>query len=112
MQIPQNPLASTHGPTNMAQPSGETLTAIGSSASRGSPELKQAFEDFVGQTFFGEMVKAFRSTQQPSAYFHGGRAEEIFEGQFDQALTEELSQASASKIAEPMYELFMLKRQS
>lgn len=73
-------------------------------------ELKEAFQDFVGQTFFGEMIKAFRSTQQPSKYFHGGRAEEIFQGQFDQVLTEKLSEASSDKIADPMYELFMMKR--
>ena len=73
-------------------------------------ELKEAFQDFVGQTFFGEMIKAFRTTQQPSKYFHGGRAEEIFQGQFDQVLTEKLSAASADKIADPMYELFMMKR--
>jgi len=76
-----------------------------------SPELRKAFEDFVGQTFFAEMIKACRSGQQPSAYFHGGRAEEIFQGQLDQVLSEELSESSASKIADPMFELFMLKRQ-
>ncbi len=81
------------------------------SDSTGEPEdLQQAFHDFVGQTFFGEMIKSFRSTQQPSKYFHGGRAEEIFQGQFDQVLTEKLSDASAAKIADPMFELFMMKR--
>lgn len=78
----------------------------------GSDDLKEAFQDFVGQTFFGEMIKSFRTTQQPSKYFHGGRAEEIFQGQFDQVLTEKLSDASSEKIADPMYELFMLKRNS
>lgn len=73
-------------------------------------QLKEAFHDFVGQTFFGELMKAFRSTQQPSAYFHGGRAEEIFQGQLDQVLAEKLSDASADRIADPMFELFMLKR--
>ena len=75
-------------------------------------ELKETFQDFVGQTLFAQMLKAMRSTQQPSKYFHGGRAEEIFQGQLDQILTEEISDASASTIAEPMYELFMLRRQS
>ena len=78
----------------------------------GSDELHEAFQDFVGQTFFAEMIKACRSTQQPSAYFNGGRAEEIFQGQLDQVLSEELSKSSADKIADPMFELFMLKRQS
>ena len=78
----------------------------------GSDKLREAFQDFVGQTFFAEMIKACRSGQQPSAYFNGGRAEEIFQGQLDQVLSEELSESSASKIADPMFELFMLKRQS
>ncbi len=77
-----------------------------------SPELREAFHDFVGQTFFGEMIKACRTGQQPSAYFNGGRAEEIFQGQLDQVMAEELSKSSADKIADPMFELFMLKRQS
>lgn len=76
----------------------------------GQDDLKDAFQDFVGQTFFGEMIKAFRTTQQPSKYFNGGRAEEIFQGQFDQVLSETLSDSSAEQISDPMYELFMLKR--
>jgi flagellar protein FlgJ len=77
-----------------------------------SDELREAFHDFVGQTFFAEMIKACRSGQQPSAYFNGGRAEEIFQGQLDQVLSEELSESSADKIADPMFDLFMLKRQN
>ena len=87
-------------------------TPTPSNPSAGSPELRQAFQDFVGQTFFAEMIKACRSGQQPSVYFNGGRAEEIFQGQLDQVLSEELSKSSADKIADPMFELFMLKRQS
>ncbi len=86
----------------------EELLSTKSTEGRG--ELEDAFKDFVGQTFFGEMIKAFRTTQQPSKYFHGGRAEEIFQGQFDQVLTEKLSDASSDKIADPMFELFMMKR--
>ncbi len=75
-------------------------------------ELKQAFTDFVGQTMFGQMIKSMRTGQQPASYFHGGRAEEIFQGQLDQVLAEQMSQASAKSLADPMFELFMLKRQS
>lgn len=88
------------------------LAADNASAGSASSELKEAFHDFVGQTFFGQMIQAMRSTQQPAAYFHGGRAEEIFQGQFDQVLAEKLSDASAEKIADPMFELFMMKRSS
>lgn len=72
--------------------------------------LHEAFSDFVGQTFFAELIKSCRSTQQPAAYFNGGRAEKIFQGQMDQIMAEDLSDRSADKIADPMYEQFMLRR--
>jgi hypothetical protein len=74
-------------------------------------ELRQAFQDFVGQTFFSQMIASMRSTQEGAAYFNGGRAEKIFQGQLDQMLSEELSDASASKISDPMFKLFQLRRQ-
>ena len=79
-------------------------------ATGGSDELKQAFQDFVGKTFFSQMIASMRSTQQESAYFNGGQAEKIFQGQLDQILTDEITKASSSQIAEPMYRLFQLQR--
>ncbi len=69
-------------------------------------ELREAFHSFVGQTFFGQLLKAMRKTLDKPAYFHGGRAEEIFQQQLDQVLGEKLSEASAATLSEPMYELF------
>ena len=51
-------------------------------------ELKQAYSDFVGKTFFGQMLKAMRSTVGKPAYFHGGQAEEMFRAQLDQHLAD------------------------
>ncbi len=101
---------------SLSLPTDGSRTKLGGTSATGastdSTELRKAFEDFVGQTFFAEMIKACRSGQEPSAYFHGGRAEEIFQGQLDQVLSEELSKSSADKIADPMFDLFVLKRQS
>jgi peptidoglycan hydrolase FlgJ len=73
--------------------------------------LRETFHEFVGQTFFTELIKSYRKTQQAPAYFHGGRAEEIFQSQLDQVLSETLSERTASTIADPMFDLFMMKRQ-
>ena len=73
-------------------------------------ELRKAFNSFVGQTFFGQMLKAMRKTVGKPAYFHGGRAEEIFRQQLDQVLGEKLSRASGEKFSGPMFELFRLAR--
>ncbi len=77
----------------------------------GKDEVKEAFQDFVGQTFFGQLISSMRSTQGEAPYFNGGRAEKIFQGQLDQVLAEEISNASASQIADPMYKLFQMHRQ-
>jgi len=73
-------------------------------------EVRRAFQSFVGQTLFGQMLQAMRKTVGKPAYFHGGRAEEIFQSQLDQVLAEKISDASAEKLSGPMFELFAMKR--
>lgn len=75
-------------------------------------ELADAFGSFVGQTLFGQMVKAMRKTVGEPAYFYGGRAEEIFREQLDQVLAEKISDACSDRFSQPMFELFNLKRMS
>ncbi len=66
-------------------------------------ELKETFRTFVGESFFGQMLKSMRSTVGKPAYFHGGQAEEIFQGQLNQAMSEDMTEASADQIADPMF---------
>jgi len=73
-------------------------------------ELRGTFQQFVGETFFGQLLQAMRKLTDKPAYFHGGRAEEIFQQRFDQLLAQKLAQSSSAQIAEPMYELFALGR--
>ena len=78
-----------------------------------SPEqlkLRETFNEFVGQTFFGQLLATMRKTVSQSEYFHGGRGEEIFQAQMDQILVERLSETSAKQIAGPMFELSQLGR--
>jgi Rod binding domain-containing protein len=67
-------------------------------------ELREQFTQFVGEVFFGQMIKAMRATTGKPAYFHGGRGEEVFQGQLDQQLAQHLTKASAERFAEPMFE--------
>lgn len=73
-------------------------------------KLRKAFDSFVGEVFFGQMLKAMRKTLGKPAYFHGGRAEEIFTQQLDQVLAEKLSASCASSFSKPMFDLFCLAR--
>jgi flagellar protein FlgJ len=75
-----------------------------------TPKLRETFDQFVGETFYGQMLASMRKTQAKPAYFHGGRAEEIFQGQLDQVLSEQLAKANAGTLSGPMFELFSLQR--
>lgn len=76
------------------------------SSQAADPKLRQAFDGFVGETFFSQMLSAMRKTVGEPAYFHGGRAEEVFQGQLDQMLAERLTVSSAAQFTGPMFELF------
>ena len=72
--------------------------------------FREAFDSFVGEVFFGQMLKAMRKTVGKPAYFHGGQTEEIFQQQLDQVLGEKLAKTSAGKFSGPMFELMHLTR--
>jgi Rod binding domain-containing protein len=66
-------------------------------------KLHSTFTQFVGQTFFGQMIKSMRSTVGPAAYFNGGQAEKIFQSQLDQTIADQMTKASAERFADPMF---------
>jgi len=70
-------------------------------------KAKKVFNDFVGQTFYGQMLKAMRSTVDKPAYFHGGRAEEMFQSQLDQTIAEKLAEADGERFSGPMFNQFL-----
>ena len=72
---------------------GPSLQGRGKSAE----DVREAFTQFVGETFFGQMIKSMRSTVGKPAYFHGGRGEEAFQSLLDQQLATELTKATADK---------------
>jgi hypothetical protein len=82
----------------------------GDSRDGNNEELREAFQSFVGQTLFGQLLHAMRKTLGKPAYFHGGRAEEIFQGQLDQVLAEKIADTSGGKLSEAMFDLFTMNR--
>ena len=73
-------------------------------------ELKQVFHRFVGQTFFGQLMQSMRQSVGKPAYFHGGRAEEVFQAQLDQVLAEKMTESTAESFSGPMFQLYQLNR--
>lgn len=66
-------------------------------------ELQKAFQDFVGKSFYGEMLKSMRSTVGEPAYFHGGNAEKIFQQQLDHQIGDEMSKSNGGELSAAMF---------
>jgi len=79
-------------------------------AGKDSSELREAFDDFVGQSFFSQMLSQMRKTVDKPAYFHGGMGEDLFQARLDEVMVDHLSEAAGETFSKPMYDLFMLGR--
>ena len=77
--------------------------AAGDASVENARDLKQAFTQFVGETFFGQMLKSMRATVGEPAYFHGGMAEEQFQAQLDQHLAQDMASAGAGGFADSLF---------
>jgi Rod binding domain-containing protein len=66
-------------------------------------DLKKAFSQFVGETFYGEMLKAMRQSAGEPAYFHGGMAEEQFQSRLDMQRAQDLAGSENNAFAEGMF---------
>ena len=86
-----------------------------SAASEPSPEASEAkklFREFAGQAMFGQALSSMRKTVDKSAYFHGGRTEEVFQQELDRKLVEEVTKKSGDRFVGPMFELFSLQQRT
>lgn len=84
----------TNAPVQLTQPQ------------KSSPEMKEAFQDFVAGTFYKQMFKALRSGQNKPAYFHGGQAEELFQSHMDQQVSEDLAKNQGSAFSDTLFSSF------
>ena len=94
----------------MAINTDKTPEAPDASQTKNDDEFRKVFHQFVGTTLYGQMLKSMRATQEKNPYFHGGRAEEIFQSQLDEKLVDKLSEAGSRTISEPMFQLMTINR--
>lgn len=80
----------------------DPIQALGPAPSNG-PVLPEAFDQFVGDTFFRQMLKSLRSTTGKPAYFHGGQAEEMFQSQLDELLITDMVKATKDSFSADLF---------
>src|SRR3954451_16498632 len=102
-------------PNQLTAPKANDLSALNLAKSGGDAkdgnELRQAFDSFVGETFYSQMIKSMHKMHGKPAYFYGGHAEEAFQQQLDQTWSEQMTKATAHSFTGPMFDHFMLSRQ-
>lgn len=72
-------------------------------------KLQETFQEFVGETFFQLMLKSMRKMHGEPAYMHGGQGEEIFQGQLDQQLANDLARNAGAEFSNDLFHLFKLQ---
>jgi peptidoglycan hydrolase FlgJ len=105
-----NPISTSTAAAYSMNPAATAPISQPDSNGKDQAELRQAFDRFVGETFFGQMIKAMRKSVGKPAYFHGGRAEEIFQEELDQTMAKDIAHASADQFTGPMFDLFTMQR--
>ena len=57
-------------------------TAATSPSAKRSQQAREALGEFVANTFYGTLLKLMNESMLKGKYFHGGRGEQIFKGQW------------------------------
>ena len=86
--------------TNLDVASGTAVNAV---LKRRQEQLRASVQEMVGQTFFGQMLKAARNSPLKSELFHGGRGEEIFGTQLDAEFARRAGMGTKSSLTDAIY---------
>ena len=65
--------------------------------------LRQMIDEVVGVTFFEPMLKAAHNSAIKGKYGHGGRGEEIFQGQLDAELARNMGRGVKTDLGGALY---------
>lgn len=71
------------------------------------PKLREKVGEFVGNVFYGTLLRQMQDSKLKGKYFHGGRGEDVFKGQLNMELAKRMGQSKADPIANSMYDAFV-----
>ena len=66
--------------------------------------------EFVGGTFYRQMLGEMQKSVGKPAFMHGGQAEETFRSELNSHLADKMAESSAHDFTGSMFELFQLQR--
>jgi hypothetical protein len=103
-----SPVQTALNSVQSAADSRETAASQFLAQSQGSQgKLQSKFQDFAAGTFYKEMMKSLNKMHKKPAYIYGGQAEEIFKGQMNQHVAEDLAHSNGNQFAASLYQGFL-----
>ena len=92
---------------------GWAATAVPSpkAGSGDSTEMRDRLGEFVGNVFYGTLIRQMQSSKLKGPFLHGGRGEDVFQGQLGMELAKRLGRAPNDPVTNHLYEA-MTKRGS
>ncbi len=93
-------------------PSGlnNNIDAGNETAGNETDATREAFDKFVGGTFYRQMLSEMQKSVGKPAFMHGGQAEEMFRSELNSQLADKMAESSGKQLTGSMYELFQLQR--
>lgn len=64
---------------------------------------RRTIGEFVGNIFYGTLLKEMQASKLKGQVMHGGRGEEAFAGQLTLALSKKIGEAKTNPLADRMY---------
>ena len=102
--LPTLNLGAARGEAAYAQMS---LVAGGLQGGESAKQIREHVGEFVGTVFYGTLMRQMEDSSIKGKYGHGGRGEEIFQGQLNMELAKRMGRSPNDPIANCMYESIM-----
>ena len=74
------------------------------SSGQGDQDLRRRVGEFVGDIFYGTLIRQMHASKLKGDHFHGGRGEEVFQGQMGMELAKRMGRAANDPISNRLYE--------
>ena len=73
------------------------------------PVLRERVGEFVGNVFYGTLLKELQNSNLKSDLMHGGRGEEVFRGMLNMELARRMGQSPGDPIANRIHQALVRK---
>jgi hypothetical protein len=98
-----------HLAVRMTAPGGQPVgaprpPATEAGVSKEDAVLRKRLGEFVGNIFYGTLIRQMNDSSLKGAYLHGGRGEEVFQGQLGMEFATRLGRAPNDPITNKLFE--------